>query len=309
MNQGTAESFEKGIQYLYEAIERDPGDPFAYSSMALGYAHMGHGQVDYREAFLRLENAAKKAIKLDPASDEAHTALAIHHLYNVWDWPAIEEAFETALKNNPNSEIAHAHYAWYWVLFGDMNKSIYHARQAVMLEPFSSSYTSWLALLYWNNKEYDKAEQWAIRSLELEKDSPYGNLVLSWIYINKDQCEKALEITEKLPDSDEYWKMLLGYNYLKCGQREKALAFWNEFEEESKKHWVNTCYRGMMAAYLGFTDEAFVYLDDAITYKLYPITYINFYPMAESLRDDPRYNILLQKMNLPYTHPLYSSNQ
>ena len=64
-----------------------------------------------------------------------------------------------------------------------------------------------------------------------------------------------------------------------------------------------------MAAYLGFTDKAFEYLDASIAYKLYPITYINFYPMTEDIREDPRYAALLQKMNLPYNQALYSSNQ
>lgn len=309
MNQGTAEDFEKGIKYLYEAIERDPGDPFAYGAMALGYANMGHGQVDYRVAFQRLESSARKAIKLDSRSDEAHTALAIHHLYNVWDWTEIKEAFESALKTNPNNEIAHAHFAWYFVLFDDIERSIYHAREAVMLEPYTASYTSWLALLYLNKNDYENAERWARRALELKEDSPYGNLVLSRIYLKTEQFEKALEITAKLPNKDQYWKMLLGYNYVRAGQREKALTFWNEFEEESKKQWVNSCYRGMMAAYLGFTDEAFMYLNEAVEYKLYPISYINIYPMAEDLRDDPRYNELLQKMNLPHKQTLYTSNQ
>jgi hypothetical protein len=111
-----------------------------------------------------------------------------------------------------------------------------------------------------------------------------------------------------MPLYNDYWKMLLGYNYVKSGQREKAMVFWNEYEEDAKKHWVNNCYRGMMAAYLGFDDEAFRYLNEAVEYKLYPITYINVYPMAEDLREDPRYNELLQKMNLPYEQTLYSSN-
>ena len=309
LNQGTPEAFEEGIKYFYEAIERDPGDPFAYAAMALGYAHIGHGQVDYREAFNRLESAAAKALKLDPESDEAHTALAIHHLYNKWDWPFIEESFETALRKNPNNEIAHAHYAWYWVMFNNMEKSLYHSTQAIQMEPFSASYTSWHALLMWYNHDYDKAEYWAKRSLELKEDSPYGNLVLCWIYIKTKQFDKALELTRTMPVYNDYWKMLLGYNYVRCGQRDKALAFWKEFEEDAKKHWVNNCYRGMMATYLGFDDEAFRYLNEAVEYKLYPITYINFYPMVEDLRDDPRYNELLQKMNLPYSHTLYSSNQ
>jgi TolB-like protein/AraC-like DNA-binding protein len=309
LNQGTEESFEKGIKYLQEAIDRDPGDPYAYAGLAVGYAMVGHGQLNSEEAFLRATAAANKAIKLDPTIDEAYTALSILYLYDVWDWSITEEAFENALANNPNNEVAHAHFAWYHILFGDMEKSIYHAKKAVMIEPFSASYSSWLALLYWNNNEDDNAIYWANRTLELKEDHPYGNLTLSWVYLRKKEYKQALEYIEKLPEDDDYWKMLRGYVYVKAGQPDKAVKYWSEMEERAKSQWVNTCYMGIMAAYLGYTDKAFELLNDALEKKYYPITYLNFYPGTEGVKNDPRYNVLMQKMNLPYKTDLITTIQ
>ena len=178
-----------------------------------------------------------------------------------------------------------------------------------MLEPFSASYTAWLALLYYHNKEYDKAELWARKALALKDNVPYGNLTLGWVCIQKKMYQHAIEYYEKLPVNGAYWQTLRGYAYVKAGQREKALALWNELEVLSKKQSVNSCYRGMMAAYLGFTDKAFELLNDAYKNKIYPIIYINFYPCTEDLRNDPRYHALLRKMNLPHTGLLLSSNQ
>ncbi|MGZ2368449.1 helix-turn-helix domain-containing protein [Ancylomarina sp. YFZ004] len=309
LNQGTKESFEKGINYLQQAIDRDPGDPFAYAGLAVGYALVGHGQLDSNDAFLRAMSAANKAIKLDPTIDEAYSALSILYLYQVWDWYKAKNAFENAIANNPNSAIAHAHFAWYYILFDDFKKSIYHAKKAVMLEPFSASYTAWLALLYYHNKEYDKAEIWARKALDLKDDVPYGNLTLGWVFLQKKMYQQAIEYHEKLPVNGAYWKSLRAYAYVKAGQREKALAIWNEFEEFSKKKEVNACYRGMIAASLGFTDKAFELLNDACNNKTYPIIYINFYPCTEDIRNDDRYNKLLQKMNLPWEEVLITSNQ
>jgi tetratricopeptide (TPR) repeat protein len=253
-------------------------------------------------------SSAKKAIKLDPEIDEAYTALSMLYLYDVWDWSLAKEAFENALANNPNNEIAHAHFAWYHVLFDDMKESIYHAKMAVTLEPTSAAYATWLAWLYWVNKEYDQAESWARKSLTLKMDIPYGNLVLSWVYLQKKQYKQAVEYIEQLPTDNDYWKLLRGYIYVKAGQREKAMLYWNEMEEKSKNQWVNSCYRGMMASYLGFTDKAFEYLNDACEKKYYPISYINVYPCAEDIRQDPRYDKLLQKMNLPGKKAFITSN-
>jgi TolB-like protein/AraC-like DNA-binding protein/Tfp pilus assembly protein PilF len=308
LNQGNEESFEKGINCLQEAIDRDPGDAFAYAGLAVGYAFVGHGQLNSEEAFLRATSCAQKAIKLDPTIDEAHTALSILYLYDVWDWSAAKDAFENAIASNPNNEVAHAHFAWYHILFNDMEKSIYHAKRAAMIEPFSPAYASWLALLYYNNKDFDNAEIWAGKALELNQDEYYGYVAQSLVSLKKKEYAKALASIEKIPSDDNYWKMYRGYVYVEAGQKEKAMVLWNEMNDELKSRWVNPCHMGMLAACLGYTDRAFELLNNACRDKIYPITYINWYPATESIRKDPRYEELLYKMNLPSNRDLITSN-
>jgi len=299
LNKGSLASFETGISYLQKAIDKDPGDPFAYAGLALGYSTMGHGNINTHEAFVRAKNAADKAIKLDPSIDEAYTALAILILYQDWNWPKAKEAFEKAIDNNPNNAIAHAHFAWYHILFNNKEDCLYHAKQAAIIEPLSASYNSWLAALYFHYKDYDQAEIWANKSLSLNENTVYGNYILGLLHIKKGDYQKALKYITKLPEQGVYWKTLRGYCHMKCNERDKALVYWNELEARSKETKVNPCFHGMMAAYLGYTDQAFKLLNEAIEEKSYPITYINFYACTESIRNDPRYNTLLQKMNLP----------
>jgi TolB-like protein/Tfp pilus assembly protein PilF len=180
LNQGTNESFDLGIRYLHEAIDNDPGDPLAYAGLALGYALIGHGPLSKEEAFLRATAAANKAIRLDSTIDEAHTALALLNLYESWDWNKAQEGFEHAIQTNPSNELAHAHYAWYHVSFGNKDKAIYHAQKAVEIEPFSASYHSWLSWSYYDFVEYDQAEKSARKSLALQEELPCGLLGLGW---------------------------------------------------------------------------------------------------------------------------------
>ena len=296
MNQGDKESFKAGLEFLHEAIDKDPGDPFAYAALALGYATQGHGQVNAEEAFNRAVSAAKKAIKIDPDIDEAHTALSMLYLYEAWDWQNAKESFENAITRNPSNAIAHAHFSMYHLLFEDFEKAIYHAEKAVMLEPFSPSFRIYLAMIYYSNNELDNAEENAIKALELKENLPYGNLTLGWVCLERMQYDKAIEYHEKLPKSS-YFKMLLGYAYVEAGQPEKALELWNELENKPK---VNPCYKGIMAGYLGFTDMAFELLDEAVEKRKYPINYIHVYPCTKPIRNDPRFDELLKKMNLPY---------
>jgi TolB-like protein/Flp pilus assembly protein TadD len=308
LSQGTTESSEKGMKYLKEAIKRDPGDPFAYAGLALGYATMGHGLLKSEDVFLFAKSSAEKAIKLDPTSDEALTALGVLYLDYGWDWPKAKETLERALTNNPSNAMANAHLAWYYVLFGDFENAVYYGKKAVMVDPLSATYSSWLAFLYIHINEYDLAEKYARKALSLQENIPYGNYALGKICILKGQYEQAIEYHEKLP-SEPYYKMMRGYAYVKAGQRGKALELWKELEDHSKKNHVNSCYRGMMAAYLGFTDIAFELLNEAVDRKEYPIMYINTYIYSEDIRKDPRFNKLLLRMNLPARKLLISANE
>ncbi len=307
-NQGTLESYETGISYMQEAIKRDPGDPFAYGGLALGYAILGHGMIYSKEAFRTAEVAANKALKIDPTLDEAYTALALLNLYNFWKWPEAQEAFENALTRNPNNEIAHAHYAWYHVLFANKEKSLYHARMATILEPLSASYHSWLGWLYVYFKEFKQAEISARKALELLENHPFGNVVLGWTYLQKKQYKKAIETHEKLPKNHSFYKTVLANTYFQAANKEKVLALYNEVEEESKKHWVNPFDRSMLAGMAGYTDQAFELINEACDNKYYPTNHIDvIIPYVEFLRDDPRYNKLFEKMNLPFNRSLYTA--
>ncbi len=307
LNQGTVESHEKGIQYLQSAIDKDPGDAFAYAGLAVGYSLVGHGQLSGEDAFITAEVAANKAIKLDASIYESYVALSNIYLYTSFDLPKAKAAFEQALINNPNNAVAHANYAWYHILYNDMEKSIYHGRQATLIEPLSAAYSSWLALLYCHNNEFDKAEIWAQKALKQQENIPYGNLSMGWINLHRQNYDKAIEYHLKLPIKQAYWKTLLAYAYVETGNRNKAQELWNEMQRTSLHESTNPCYMGMMASCLGYSDIAFNYLNEAVETKSYPIIYLNFYPNTIPIRHDPKYQDLLRKMNLPIVQKLLTA--
>lgn len=309
LNQGTSESFEKGIFYMCEAIEKDPGDPLAYAGLSLAYALKGHGSIAPAESFKSALAAAERALRLDPNNDEAYTAMALIYLYKQWNWEKAKKAFEEAIKHNPNNEIAHAHFAWYHMMFNEMEKSIYHAKQATIIEPFSPSYHSWLALLYFYDRQYEKAETSALKSLEFQEDAPYGLVVLGWIYLQNGQHGRAIEIHEKLPKTRDYYITYLGNTYVRTGNYDKALDLWNECEEYSKDHWMNPFYSGLLAGALGFTDKAFELLNEACDHKYYPLIHIDGFLSAQYLRNDFRYVELMKRMNLPYENSILTAQQ
>lgn len=292
------ESFEIGIKYLLEAIDKDPADPFAYAAVALGYAIKGHHSNTAEEDFAKAKYFSDSALELGPTMEDAYTARAMLNLYQGWQWDKAKEAFTEAIRIDPNNDVAYANFAWYYVVQNDFKNAIYHGEKAVRINPLYIERNAWLACIYFFAEEYDKAEIYAQKVLVVNDMSVYGNIVMGWLYLRQKNYPEAINCTEKLKKWD-YYNLYRAYVYNKAGDREKALSFWNAMEEKAKTKRVWEWHRGLMASIFGFKDEAFKYFNIAIDKKQYQMMYINWYPFTEGLRNDPRYNDLLDRMNLP----------
>jgi tetratricopeptide (TPR) repeat protein len=143
----------------------------------------------------------------------------------------------------------------------------------------------------------------------LKEDLPYGNLILGWLYLREQNYQKAVELHEKLPFDTPRWKWLRCRTYVMSGNRDKAMEIWDEVNEYAKENWSNPFYTGMIAATLGYKDKAFELLNEACEKKYYPTYLIDIFPSVEFIRNDPRYSLLKQKLNLPDSDVFLSLKQ
>ena len=100
--QGDGRDTERGLRFLHEAVDRDPGDALAQAGLALGYATLGHGATPQVDAWPRARAAALRAVALDPNLAEGYAALADVKLYMEWDWGGAEQAFRRANEISPS---------------------------------------------------------------------------------------------------------------------------------------------------------------------------------------------------------------
>ncbi|MBA7667552.1 hypothetical protein ES703_75646 [subsurface metagenome] len=115
-NNRTEDGFTKAIDYLEQAIEKDPSYALAYAGLADCYNTLGnYGYLMPKEAYPKAKEAAQKALSIDNMLAEAHTSLAFALMAYDWDWEGAEREFKKAIELNPGYATGHQWYAIYLI--------------------------------------------------------------------------------------------------------------------------------------------------------------------------------------------------
>ena len=136
----TPETLEQAKDYFNQAIDKDPAYAMAYVGLANYYVAVpDYSPIPEGEAAPKAKAAAEKALAIDPASAEAHAALA-GALWSLFDFSAAEAEFQRALELNPNLGNAHHWYGLFLSWQSRNAEAISQLRRAVELDPLNLQY-------------------------------------------------------------------------------------------------------------------------------------------------------------------------
>lgn len=290
----------KSIDYFEQAVELDPDFALGHAALAEAYARSSirGGKIPPEEAFPKARAAALTALKLDDTLAEAYTALAEIYFHSDWDWAAAEEELERALKFNPGYAIAYARHSAHLRAMQHYDESVAAAERARELDPFSIHLNVGLAWTYYLARLFDKSIAQSQLTLEMHPDSAGAHQVLGWAYLQKGMHEEAMVVLQKAVSlsSDNPWrKSFLAWAYAAQGKGAQA---W-EILDELKEIWdTQPSVVAQFHAVLGDKDQAFAWLNRAYDTRDPNVVWLNDL-WFDSLRDDPRFEDLLRRMNLP----------
>jgi TolB-like protein/Tfp pilus assembly protein PilF len=296
MNQGTPEGYQNAVGYLHEAVEKDPSDALAYAGLAAAYIQIAHSAMATVDSLPRAKAAAQRALRLDDTLAETLIVFGFIAGYYDWEWETAEKAFQRALEINPNLAMAHYWYSWQLILFDRMDEALAAHKRAQELDPLTPLHTAWLGGLYWYWERYEEALEEVNKALELSPYAWHGLFVLGHIYADIGRHEEAIAVSQKAAERYPNLKYFLGCAYAVAGRTEEALQILAELEKEKPSPFE--AY-GLAELYtcLGNKDEAFRWLNFEHAHCWVP--WVRVHPTFKSLRDDPRFDELLRKMNLP----------
>lgn len=133
-NRASREGLEAAIPLLQKSIAVDPDLARAWTGLAMAYSGLAEMTGYPPELARAREEAARKAVELDPSDAQAHAALATHYM-DAGDPARAEAEFDQALQLNPGSADLLAIYAGWASGFGEPEAGVAAAERAMRLNP------------------------------------------------------------------------------------------------------------------------------------------------------------------------------
>jgi DNA-binding winged helix-turn-helix (wHTH) protein/TolB-like protein/tetratricopeptide (TPR) repeat protein len=296
----TPPEVNKGISYFQQAIAIDPSYALAYAGLADAYRSLALGsEMPPTEFLSKSKAAAQKAVELDDALSEAHTALGMTVFWGEWNWNEAENQFRRALELNPNSANAHLFYAHLLSNMGRHAEALAEtklARELDPLFPFAGALEG-LFLIYAGQP--DEALDRLRKTSELEPNFWMPHLFASNAYIEKEMYAEAVaeaRLTRKLSPLQTTSIAYESYALAKSGRLTEARAGLNELLKLSTVRFVPPYHIALIYNGLGETDKSLEWLERGFEQRDPKMTFLKIDPKWNNLRNEPRFMDLMQRM-------------
>ena len=297
----TKDGFDKGIDYLNQAIALDPNYALAYSALANNYINQADWFIDPRVAGPKARDAAQKSLQLDESNADAHVALAIESQWYEWDWAAAEREFKRAIELNPDSGDARGYYSWFLPIVGRGDEAVAQAKRGLQIDPLSTGLNGNLGSVFVFTHQWDKAIEQLRMSIDLDPNYWFDHYFLGRAYVQKGRFPEAIAALNQgisLGGVTEVWSSL-GHAYAVSGKREDAQKIIDHLHDLSVHQYVAPYNFAVIYAGLGDKDEAFVWLNRAYEERSYLLTYLTVDERLDNLHSDRRFDELRRRVGLP----------
>jgi serine/threonine protein kinase len=294
-------NWETAMKFFELAKERDPKFALAYAGMAMIWMfrqQMGLATPD--EAGPKITQAVERALELDSTLAEVHHVVAGNNFLVTWNWEAAESAFKKVIKINPNHPEAHALYSHLLFVLGRTEEAMKHAELSLRLDPHNPWIIIWYGADLLFDHQYDDCILFC-REFYDKNPTAFWPLMI--------ELYTALHLKEKYDEAFEALKVAMSIQYKDFDhvfdQYEK-LGYTSTLNLEA-----DTLLEQSKTKYLSQTDIASVYslasnkegaldcLEQAYEMHDPVVPYIGVFPNYAILRDEPRFQELLRKLDLP----------
>ncbi len=296
---------EKAIDEFQKAVALDPTLALGYAGLAEGFTSAGVQRTGAkgREDVVKAKVAAEKALSLDPNLPEGLLIRGWIRRNFEWDWSGAESDLRKAIELMPNNPMAHQRLSQTLAIEDKLDEAIAEITEANRLDPVSETILNSRFPILEARGEFDIALQQAQEYLIENKASNNAARAYATFLYHKQDFAQVIEIGEaslaKSPNKVPFaWLSLLAASYQKIGQPEKADAALNHLQTLGQTDSKALYSLTMNYAEMQHLDEAFEALEKCYEMREERLVWVKIEPRFANLRNDPRFQELLRKMNL-----------
>lgn len=182
-----------------------------------------------------------------------------------------------------------------------LDEAVTTIESAIESDPLSIQMRAWLGCMLWLNRQYERAIGEARLVIEIDPTVYLGHWLLGIYLREAGLFEESIVAHRRALELSGESMLMLGWLGLALGQSRnwrEARTVLARLIDAANRMYVPPTSLAWTHLGLGDLDNAFLWLDrgvDACDHMLGPI---QSYPFLDPIRADPRYAVLLQKMNV-----------
>ncbi len=292
------EDLTRAIAHFEQATRLDPGYAAAHAGLSHAWWWRGiFGAKTLKQVEPPSRAAATTALQLDGELAEAHVSMGRIKFAYDWDWPGAQRHFRRALDIDPNNRDAHFFHGMLFMALGRFAEAVTHMERAERLDPLSAAVQSGFGRVLYRARRFDEAIVHLNEAIDLEPQTPGSYHRLADVYEEEGKYDQALALHGK---EDTLLGRPAGAGpavariYARMGKPAEARRIL-QAQRTSKWAWVESA---TVHAALGDKDEAFRSLSRMFEERD-GLNYVKTDPRLDSLHADPRWQVLLRRMNFP----------
>ncbi|HYX27091.1 MAG TPA: tetratricopeptide repeat protein [Pyrinomonadaceae bacterium] len=298
-NKRTVDGIQKAAEYYKQAIDKDPSFALAYAGMAESYVLFSAYSVGLpQDSMPQAKAAALKAIELDGSLAERHAVLGAYLTGYGWNFEPGERELRKATELNPNYATAYHWLGNILPVLGKNDEAIKAARRAEELDPLSTIISADTAFDLTLMHRYDDAIAQAQHTLTIDPNFYYAHYILGRVYNLKGMHSEAVAELRKTVElnPDPIAKGMLAQSLAKSGQQAEAVKLIDELKAESGRRYIPGYFLATAYLALGDKDAAIAMIEKDVRERGTYVQWITIDPELDSLRSDPRFVALLEKV-------------
>jgi TolB-like protein/Tfp pilus assembly protein PilF len=298
-----SDDLQESVTYFEKVIELEPEYAPAYAALASSYELLAErASRTAHEQYLKAKQLALRALELDNRNSEALAILAATSYIFEWNWSESGRYFQQALSISPNNAMIHQRYAEYLRCVGQFDKALLEIERAQELSPMLLMTQAMKAWILMQARRYEDSMAQCKITVLLDENFVLPYLIASVVYILQGKYDEAMKwemkairlngiSEEEISEFNDIYRAEGYVGYLKYSI-DKMIK---NAHDPDYLPWYALAIK---YTWIGEVSLAIECLEKAADERSFFITPLAVDPLWDSLRSDPKFNQLLDRMRL-----------